>query len=68
MRKLDDITDSMDMSLSQLWEMVKTGKPDVLQIMGLQRAGQDFVTEQQILVPRVVLLRLYCAYQSPGSF
>ena len=64
---LDVTTDSMDMSLSQLWEMVKTGKPDVLQFMGSQRAGQDFVTEQQTLVPRVVLLRLYCAYQSPGS-
>ena len=28
------ITDSMDMSLSKLWEMVQEGKPGVLQSMG----------------------------------
>ena len=37
MRRLDDITNSMDMSLSKLREMVKDNKPGVLQSMGVQR-------------------------------
>ena len=39
--------DSMDMSLSKLWEIVKKGKPGMLQFMGSQRVGHDLVTKQQ---------------------
>ena len=41
MRRLDPITDSMDMSLSKLWEVVKDRKPGVLQSMGSQRVGHN---------------------------
>ena len=40
-RWLDGITDSMDMSLSKFLEMVKEGKPGVIQSKGSQRVRHN---------------------------
>ena len=42
---LDSITDSVDMSLSRLRELVMDRNPGVLQSMGSQRDGHDWATE-----------------------
>ena len=46
MRWSDNITDSLDMNLSKLREIVEDGEPDMLQSMGLQRVWHDLVSNQ----------------------
>ena len=45
--KMDVITDSMDMSLVKLWEMVKDRNPGMLHFMGSQSVGHNWMTEKQ---------------------
>ena len=44
---LDSITDSINMNLSKLWDVVKNREAWHAQFMGSQRVGHDSATAQQ---------------------
>ena len=46
MRRFNSSTDTMDMSLHKLWEIVKDRKAWVVQSMGSQRVGHNLVTNR----------------------
>jgi len=49
MRWLDDVTDTMNMNLDKLWEMVREMEALCVESMGLQRVGHKTTTKKQFI-------------------
>ena len=52
MRWLDSITDSLDMNLSKLWEIVKDRKAWCVTVHGVTKSRTCLATEQHVCVEK----------------